>query len=356
MDCQRAYDMVKNIDTARLEWARLVLDSAATDAQCTAARGRLDSLLRDDESRSSRLAMPQARMKILLVDDDADTRLAFSALLTQCGWDVRTASDGEQAYALLQEDDALRLAIVDWMMPGMTGPALCRKLRESDKTNRTHIIMLTGRRGTDDMVTGLDSGADDFIAKPVNIAELDARIRAAQRLIDRQEQLRIQANVDELTGILNRAAIRDVLRRALDHAAREQSSISVVLCDVDRFKSVNDAHGHPVGDSVLSGVAKRVSAGLRPYDVLGRYGGEEFLIVLPGCSLPEALGVAERARVSVCCEGIETSGGLLPITMSFGVATATGDARNLDELISDADRALYRAKEAGRNCVEGPAR
>ena len=237
-------------------------------------------------------------MKILLVDDDADTRFALSMLLAQCGWEVRTATDGEQAYALLQEDDAPRLAIVDWMMPGMSGPALCRKLRESDKTNRTHIIMLTGRRGTDDMVTGLDSGADDFIAKPVHIDELDARIRAAQRVIDRLEQLHVQANVDQLTGILNRGAIRDVLRRALDHAARERSSVSVVLCDVDRFKSVNDAYGHPVGDSVLCDVAKRVGAGLRPYDVLGRYGGEEFLIVLPGCSLLEAFGVAERVRAS----------------------------------------------------------
>ena len=294
-------------------------------------------------------------MKILLVDDDADTRFALSMLLTQCGWDVCTATDGEQAYALLQEDDAPRIAIVDWMMPRMSGPALCRKLRQSDKTKRTHLIMLTGRRGTDDMVTGLDSGADDFIAKPFHIDVLDAHIRAAQRLVDRQEQLELQANVDELTGILNRAAIRDVLRRGLDDTAREQNSISVILCDVDRFKSVNDAYGHPVGDSVLRAVAKRMGAGLRPSDVLGRYGGEEFLIVLPGCSSPEAFNVAERVRASVWCEAIETSVGLLPITASFGVATSTGDTRNLDELVSDADRALYRAKEAGRNRVEGPS-
>ena len=293
-------------------------------------------------------------MKILLVDDDPDTRLTLSKLLTAYGWEVRTAADGEHAYALLQEDDAPRLAIVDWMMPGLSGPALCRKLRESDKTNRMHIIMLTGRRGTDDMVTGLDSGADDFIAKPVHMDELDARIRAARRVIERLEQLHVQANVDQLTGVLNRGAIRDVLRRALDHAARERSSVSVVLCDVDRFKSVNDAHGHPVGDSVLCDVAKRAGAGVRPYDVLGRYGGEEFLIVLPGCSLLEALGVAERVRASVCGEAIPTSVGALPITASFGIATSSAHTRDLDELISEADQALYRAKEAGRNRIEGP--
>lgn len=293
-------------------------------------------------------------MKILLVDDDPDTRFTFSRLLTQYGWDVSTAADGEQAYALLQEDDAPRLAIVDWVMPGMNGPALCRKLRESDKANHTHIIMLTGRRGTDDMVTGLDSGADDFVAKPVHIDELDARIRAAQRAIERLEQLHVQANVDQLTGVLNRGAIRDVLRRALEHSGRERSSVSVVLCDVDRFKSVNDAYGHPVGDSVLCEFAKRVGAGVRPYDVLGRYGGEEFLIVLPDCSLREAFGIAERVRASLCSKAIQTSAGALPITASFGVATSPADPRDLDELISEADQALYRAKEAGRNRIEGP--
>jgi diguanylate cyclase (GGDEF)-like protein len=294
-------------------------------------------------------------MKILLVDDDADARLALSMLLTAYGWEVSTATHGEQAFALLQEDDAPGLAIVDWMMPGMSGPALCRKLRESAKTSRTHIIMLTGRRGTDDMVSGLESGADDFIAKPFHIDELVARIRAAERVIDRLEQLHVQANVDQLTGVLNRGAIRDVLRRALDQAVRERTAVSVVFCDVDRFKSVNDSYGHPVGDAVLCEVAKRVGASVRPYDVLGRYGGEEFLIVLPGCSLLEAFGVAERVRASLGSEAIQTSAGPLPITASFGIATSSGDTRDLDELISEADQALYRAKEAGRNRIEGPS-
>jgi two-component system, cell cycle response regulator len=292
-------------------------------------------------------------MKILLVDDDADTLFTLGTLLTQRGWDVHTAADGEQAYGMLQEDDAPLLAIVDWMMPGMSGPELCRKLRASDKTTRTHIIMVTGRRGTQDMITGLDSGADDFIGKPVDIEALDARIRAAQRLIDRLEQLRTQANTDALTGVLNRAAIRAVLRRLWDHAVREKSLVSIILCDVDRFKSVNDTYGHAVGDSVLRDVTKRILAGLRPYDVLGRYGGEEFLIVLPGCSLDGAFSIADRIRSLVSSEASESSAGPLTVTLSLGV-TVTGTARNLDELITEADQALYRAKEAGRNNVQGP--
>ena len=289
-------------------------------------------------------------MRILVVDDDAVIRLTIEDCLRSAGWEVICANDGEQAYALLQAEDAPELAIVDWMMPGMSGPELCQKLRDGDRTSRTHVIMLTGRGGTDDMVTGLDSGADDFVAKPVNINELDARIRAAQRLIVRQEQLRTQANIDELTAILNRAGIRDVLRRAWNQAAREKSSCSIVLCDVDRFKSVNDIYGHPVGDRVLRGVAQRLAECLRPYDVVGRYGGEEFLIVLPGCHLHEAFAVAERVRTHVVSNTIDTSAGPLPVTVSFGIATGDG-TQNLDELVSQADSALYRAKEDGRNCV-----
>jgi len=294
-------------------------------------------------------------VKILVVDDNAELRFVIKALLTQHGWEVVTASNGDEAYALLQRDDAPALAIVDWMMPGMSGPELCRKLRETDETGRTYILMLTGRRDTDDMVTALDSGADDFIAKPFNIDELQARIRAAQRLIIQREQLRTLANIDALTGILNRAAIQEALSRALEQAIREDSSVSVVLCDADRFKQVNDAYGHPVGDAVLRGLAKRLDEGLRPSDTVGRYGGEEFLIVLPGSGLENAMAVAERVRNNVCGEPLQTAAGALPITVSLGVASGRGNNLSFDNLISAGDQALYRAKQRGRNRVEGPA-
>ena len=158
-------------------------------------------------------------MKILVVDDDPVTRLTLESLLIRRGCEVVTDIDGEEAYELLQREDAPKLAIVDWMMPGMSGPELCRKLRESNDSRRTHVIMLTGKRGKEDLVTGLEAGADDYVRKPFDMDELYARVRAAQRLVSVQDQLRSQANSDDLTGLLNRAGILEVLRRALEHAA-----------------------------------------------------------------------------------------------------------------------------------------
>jgi len=292
-------------------------------------------------------------MKILVADDDEVVRLALRSLLTQRGWEVVTASNGEEAYALLQQDDAPLLALVDWMMPGLSGVELCRKVRASDKSRRTHMIMLTGRREKDDMVTGLDSGADDFIAKPFNINELNARVRAAERLVSQLERLRIRANVDELTGILSRAAIREILQHALDEAVRNGSALSIIIGDADRFKEVNDRHGHPVGDSVLRELAKRLRAPLRQQDWIGRFGGEEFLAVLPGCGLQHAVTVAERVRLNVCATPFETPAGMLSVTVSLGVASSTGAAAaDRERLLEDADKALYRAKQGGRNRID----
>src|SRR6476620_329655 len=294
-------------------------------------------------------------MKILIVDDDALIRLALHKLLTDCGWQVITATNGEEAYDLMQGDKAARLVIIDWVMPGMSGIELCRKLRDSEKTTRTHIIMLTGHCTTEDMVTGLDAGADDFISKPFNIKELQARIRAAERLIGLQDELLMQASLDELTRVLNRSGIHDAMNRAIVHATQEHKPISIVLADVDRFKQVNDTYGHPVGDAVLRVVAYRLAARLRPCDKIGRYGGEEFLIILPCCNPHNAMDVSERIRAYVASEPILTSAGALSATVSLGVAGGYAHRVSIEGLIGKADKALYRAKRAGRNRVEGPS-
>jgi two-component system, cell cycle response regulator len=292
-------------------------------------------------------------MKILVADDDPVTRLALETLLTERGFLVHTAVDGEQAFSILERDDAPRLAIVDWIMPGMNGLELCRKLRESGSRHRTYIVMLTVKQSTEHLVAGLDAGADDYIRKPFDIDELHARLRAAQRLITAQEQLRARAYVDDLTGVSSRYAIRDLLQKALAHAAREKSPVSIALIDVDRFKHVNDTYGHSVGDMALRGVAALMGPCLRTYDVVGRYGGEEFLIVFPGCSAEDALTLSERIRSHVATQPILTPSGSLRLTVSAGVATHTGSSMDLDALISAADQALYRAKNAGRNSVQG---
>jgi two-component system, cell cycle response regulator len=292
-------------------------------------------------------------MKILVVDDDPVMRLTIERLLTSRGCEVVCAVDGAQAYVLLQGPDAPKLAIVDWMMPGLSGPELCRKLRASSAAGRIHIIMVTANRANTDVVTGLEAGADDYMMKPFNADELYARVRAAERLISAQEQLRLQATRDELTGILNRAGILDVLGRALARAARERSPLSVVLADIDRFKNINDSYGHPVGDGALRGVAKLLKSALRPHDAVGRYGGEEFLVVLPACGLEDAFGAAERMRAQVFGQPVLTAAGSLAITVSLGVAS-TGDRQTeAEQLILAADHALYAAKASGRNRVEG---
>ncbi|MGZ9005735.1 MAG: GGDEF domain-containing response regulator [Burkholderiales bacterium] len=294
-------------------------------------------------------------MRILVVDDDAVTRVTLERLLTKRGCEVATAKDGLEAYEILHRDDAPKLAIVDWMMPGMDGLELCRKLRESGKAHYTYLVMLSGRREKEDFITGLQSGADDYVRKPYDIDELHARMMAAQRLVMVQEQLRNRANIDELTGILSRAAILDLLRREMSHASRDGSALSVVMADLDNFKQVNDTYGHVFGDAVLRRVAKLLGARLRPYDAVGRYGGEEFLLVLPGCNAAAALDVAERVRLNVASESIMSTTGPVKATVSLGIATLDGHSNEVtaDELILAADNALYRAKRGGRNRAAG---
>lgn len=291
-------------------------------------------------------------MKILIVDDDAVTRLVLLKALGRCGWEVLAVPDGQRAYDLLQMQDAPKIAIIDWEMPGLTGPELCRRLRKSARSHHVHIIMLSGRRSSEDMVTGLDAGADDFVGKPPNFDELQARVRAASRLVEQREQLNRKANTDLLTGILNRSAIQEVLRQTLIHYAQMTKPVSVLLADADRFKNVNDTYGHAAGDSVLRAIATRLGERLRPSDSVGRYGGEEFLIVLPGCHLEDALRVGKRVCNHVASGSIQTPAGPLFTTISLGAASAAGEAFDVETLINKADSGLYSAKRNGRNRVE----
>lgn len=291
-------------------------------------------------------------MKILVADDDAITRATLSKLLEQRGYEVVTAADGDEAYRMLNRPDAPPLAILDWMMPGRDGIELCRSLRAPGRTSYTYVLMLSGRREKEDFIAGLDAGADEYVAKPFDIDKLHARVRAAQRIVDLQDELQRRANQDALTGLFNRGAIMGVLQRDLAQAARETKPLSVVLADLDHFKAINDNHGHPVGDSMLRAVGGTLAAAVRAYDAVGRYGGEEFLLVLPGCRIENAREVAERVRAAVARASVETESGPLATTVSLGVAGTEGGTYSADEIVSAADRALYRAKHGGRNRVE----
>jgi len=299
-------------------------------------------------------------MIVLIADDDSVSRRVLARMLTTNGYEVVEASDGDQAWRILEREEAPRLAIFDWMMPGMTGPDLCRKLRERNREPYTYVLLLTARTDKQDVVEGMDAGADDYVTKPFEARELQVRLRAGRRILDLQadlmkarEALREQATHDPLTGLWNRYALLEALEREHSRAAREGTPLAVIMVDLDHFKHVNDTYGHLAGDAVLRETAGRMQAVVRSYDLVGRFGGEEFLIVLPGTSGANAAQLAERLRAAVAHDPVCHDGVPIPVTASFGVgAGGTAPGGDPQTLIRLADEALYRAKENGRNRIE----
>jgi two-component system cell cycle response regulator len=292
-------------------------------------------------------------MKILIADDDPVSLLYLQDALQDSGYEVVTATDGNSACAILKHADGPTLAIIDWMMPGMDGINVCRVIRETVKDRYIYLIMLTSRSETEFIVAAMNAGADDFISKPFNVEELQVRVRAGKRIGELEKELRIKATRDALTGIYNRGAIIDILQKEMTRHERDHHPVSVIFADLDYFKRTNDVYGHLAGDAVLREVSQRMSAVLRPYDSLGRYGGEELLIILPACNSVGAVEVAERVRTVVAAEPIATDFGAISTSMSIGVAIAEeGQAISFNELLHRADNAMYQAKESGRNRVE----
>ena len=299
-------------------------------------------------------------MKILIADDDALSRRLLEKTLTRAGYEVCAVCNGRQAIEALSGPDAPRLALLDWMMPELHGPAVCTEIRKRRDQSYVYMILLTSRESKEDIVAGLESGADDYLVKPFNADELKARLRTGQRilhledrLVEAREQMRFKATHDHLTSLWNRGVIMDLLGRELTRSQRENVCTAIVLGDLDHFKKINDTHGHQVGDQVLREVARRLLLSVRSYDFVGRYGGEEFLIVLNNCRPDSALGRAEQIRKSICTRPIQTDAGALEVTMSSGLLLSTDwGHRPADDLISEVDSALYAAKTDGRNRVQ----
>lgn len=301
-------------------------------------------------------------MKILIADDDATGRHVLKAALQKLGYEVEAAADGEEAWAALQRPDAADLAILDWQMPGLTGPEICMKMRGREDKKYVYVILLTGMTDLSALVQGLESGADDFIAKPFRVPEIYARLRAGQRIVELQNELlagRAQiehlAAHDGLTGLWNRRTLMERLAQEWSRCRREKSSLGIILLDIDHFKEVNDRYGHLNGDRVLQEIARRLIDNIRLYDGAGRFGGEEFLVYAANCDMDQTFGFAERLRQTIHGAPMILSDGMaLQVSASFGVSCAEGgDARDVQALIEAADRALYRAKNSGRNRVEG---
>ena len=310
--------------------------------------------------RASR--QPQATTKILLAEDSPVYRHLIGTHLKQWGFDLVVAKDGEEAWELLQAPDAPRLTLLDWMLPQIEGIELCRRIRLTKAhPDYTYIVLLTGKDGKNDLLEGMQAGADDYLVKPFNPLELKARLLAGKRilelqrkLVDTGESLRIAATCDFLTGLLNRGEILAHLERELNRGMRGNSPVGVILADIDYFKKINDSFGHSAGDVVLKAVAQTLKSDLRNYDGVGRFGGEEFLLILPGCDLAMTTRRAEDIRQFVADTEIATAEGIMRATISMGATSAdSGDTSGVESLLNEADKALYLAKRNGRNRVEG---
>jgi two-component system cell cycle response regulator len=298
-------------------------------------------------------------MKILIADDDRMNRRLLEKTLQREGYEVIAVENGRLALEQLELPDGPRLALLDWMMPELDGPGVCREIRTQHERPYVHIVLLTSRGSKQDIVAGLEAGADDYLTKPYDSAELAARLRTGQRilqledrLVEARETMRFKATHDHLTSLFNRGVIIDLLARELTRTRRENGCTVVMLGDLDHFKDVNDTYGHVVGDEVLREIARRLLASVRSYDFVGRYGGEEFLIVLNNCDPTQAVARAEQVRSGIANHPVRTTRGPLPVTMSVGIFVSRGsDLQLVEEILGQADSALYRAKADGRNCV-----
>ena len=293
----------------------------------------IESLQRESEEGAKDYVAPidsEGRMRVFIADDSAMSRHLLEATIKKWGYEAVTVTDGEQAWDMLQKNDAPRLAILDWMMPGFSGPEVCRMLRAKNREPYTYVLLLTSRDQKEDLIEGMDSGADDYLSKPFDQQELNVRLRAGRRIVELQDELlrarealRLQATHDSLTGLKNRGMIFERLCTELTRSKRAE-------------------------------LARRFRENIRPYDAVGRYGGEEFLVLLPGCDLTNTVNQAERLRRLIADKPILHNGVTLCVTASFG-ATCYAPSMTAEQLVQIADEALYRAKNGGRNRVEAQA-
>jgi len=309
------------------------------------------------------VAEDRGNFLIAIVDDDAAIRRLVGLLLTRSGYDVIEFATGEEARRHLHSAP-WDLAILDRRLPDMDGVVLCHELKSDPELRNRYIIMLTGEAGAEDKIEGLDLGADDYITKPFQSAELLARIRAAKRIVDLQKEL-LETNkrlellsiTDGLTKLYNHRHFQDELARAFEESQRYQRPLSLAIIDIDFFKKINDSYGHAVGDEVLKAVAKIFQESIRATDLAARYGGEEFAVMMPETELPDAITFAEKIRTLIEQTPFRTAAGPQQATVSVGVAAVPRTKiHTAKELIVAADKALYRAKRGGRNQVQAEMR
>jgi diguanylate cyclase (GGDEF)-like protein len=299
-------------------------------------------------------------MKILVADDEVMSRRLLQKTMERAGYQVTAVENGRLAADELCKPDGPKLALLDWMMPELDGPGVCREVRKRKEHSYVYMVLLTSKEKKEDIVAGLKSGADDYLTKPFDAEELKARLRTGirildleDRLVEAREEMRFQATHDALTSLWNRGMIMELLGRELARTKREGKSAAILLGDLDHFKQVNDTYGHLAGDEVLKETARRLLSSVRSYDFVGRWGGEEFLVVLNNCDPAFSLVRAEEICKKIARNPVQTSGASIPVTMSLGlVVSQEWPPSPVEQLVHEADEALYAAKAAGRNCVK----
>lgn len=298
-------------------------------------------------------------MQVIIVDDDPVSRQILKGILRKSGYEVIEMPDGQAAWEYLQKEPA-RLVITDWIMPRMDGLELIQKIRAAQSPNYVYILILTGKDDKSDVVDGLNAGADDYLTKPFHINELRARVKIGERILDLEsnlknarDQMEEMAMHDSVTGLWNRRAIYIHTEAEFNRARRDSASVSLMLIDIDHFKEINDQYGHINGDRALQYVAENIGMNVRSYDWAGRWGGDEFLVILPGTSEQEAVVIANRIRENIDSSQVQLSSGeKVPLQVSIGVIDwDLGHSFALDTAIQMVDEALYTAKKSGRNRV-----
>lgn len=306
--------------------------------------------------------MVEAPTAILLAEDDPVTRMLLTRSLKKAGFEVDAVADGTAALDKMIHG-FYPILISDWEMPGMDGIELCKTVRNMRLDGYVYVLLLTARDAKEHMVAGLEAGADDYLIKPIYEPELLARLNTARRILALEhslrvanEQNRVLSITDALTGTFNRRHLMEQLPRELDRCRRYAYPLSVIMCDIDHFKTVNDVYGHAVGDEVLRQFAQRIQKSIRgSSDWVSRYGGEEFMILLPDTGREGGLIVAEKIRTLIADSAFETEAGPVVVTASFGVASTAASGPDLgtgvEVLIAASDACLYQSKQSGRNRI-----